>query len=146
MYLINCCQDSSIIFKKEANMLGDKRVVANLTVSDLDRAIQFYTDKLGLKLVRKSEWDANLSAGEGSMIDIYLKPNSTCDNTSCTFMVEDINREMEQLSSKGITFEEYDMPDMGIKTVNGVADMNGTKSAWFKDSEGNIIALIEGAM
>lgn len=40
-------------------------------------------------------------------------------------------------------FEEYDMPEMGIKTVNGIATMDGGKGAWFKDTEGNIINIAQ---
>jgi hypothetical protein len=49
---------------------------------------------------------------------------------------------MDELRSKGVKFEEYDMPDMGIKTSNGVAEFDGMKSAWFKDSEGNILNIM----
>jgi hypothetical protein len=46
-----------------------------------------------------------------------------------------------ELKGRGIVFEEYDVP--GLTTLNGVADMDGHTSAWFKDSEGNVIELIE---
>lgn len=122
-------------------MLTDKMAIATFTVSDLDRAIKFYTEKVGLKFVRKSEGDANLEAGMGSMIDIYLKPNSATENTVVTFMVDDLEAEIEALKGKGVVFEEYDIPGMGIKTENGIARMGETMAAWFKDTEGNIVAI-----
>jgi hypothetical protein len=49
---------------------------------------------------------------------------------------------MADIRAKGVVFEEYDIPEMGLKTVNGVAERGGSKSAWFKDSEGNILNLV----
>ena len=46
---------------------------------------------------------------------------------------------VRELRDKGVTFEEYDFP--GLKTVNGIATMGELKTAWFRDSEGNILAL-----
>ncbi|HYV33270.1 MAG TPA: hypothetical protein VE973_00265 [Candidatus Limnocylindria bacterium] len=54
-------------------------------------------------------------------------------------MVQDLEAEMADLRSRGVVFEEYDFP--GLKTVNGVATMDGFKTCWFKDTEGNILAL-----
>ena len=46
------------------------------------------------------------------------------------------------LRAKGVAFEEYDVPEIGLKTVNGIAEFEGTKAAWFKDTEGNIVNII----
>jgi hypothetical protein len=53
--------------------------------------------------------------------------------------VDDVEAEVAELKSRGVVFEEYDMP--GIKTVNGIATGGGAKTAWFKDTEGNILAV-----
>ena len=53
--------------------------------------------------------------------------------------VEDVERAVKDLQAQGVRFEEYDTPM--LKTVDGIADVGGTKAAWFKDSEGNLIAL-----
>ena len=60
-------------------------------------------------------------------------------HTVAGFNVENIEKEVADLKSRGVVFEEYDMP--GMKTVDGVASFEGAKSAWFKDSEGNILSL-----
>jgi hypothetical protein len=52
---------------------------------------------------------------------------------------DDIEREVAELKRRGVVFEEYDMP--GLKTVNSIATGGGAKTAWFKDSEGNIPAV-----
>ena len=60
---------------------------------------------------------------------------STCPPTSST-------RSPQDLRAKGVTFEDYDVPEIGLKTVNGIAEFEGTKAAWFKDSEDNIINIV----
>ena len=54
-----------------------------------------------------------------------------------------IEAEAKEIKSKGVKFEEYDLPKIGIKTVNGIATIGNMKSAWFKDSEGNILSLTQ---
>ena len=124
-------------------MLSEKQIIANIPTVDLSRAVDFYTNKLGLKPERASDMDAGFSAGMGSMLDLYQKGQANTESTSVSFIVDDLEAEMDALKEEGIKFEEYDLPDMGIKTVDGVSDSNGTKMAWFKDSEGNILALIQ---
>ena len=63
-------------------------------------------------------------------------------SSAATFEVKDLASEMAALRKKGVKFEEYDLPD--IKTVRGVATMDGHKGAWFKDPGGNVLALHEG--
>jgi hypothetical protein len=61
-----------------------------------------------------------------------------------SFSVDDIETEVKELRKRGVECEEYDMPDMGMKTVNGIASMNGEKAACSRDSEGN--TLVPGTM
>ena len=56
------------------------------------------------------------------------------------FDVPDLEETMQDLRSRGVVFEEYDFP--GLKTVNGIADMGGERSAWFKDPDGNILNVV----
>jgi len=53
--------------------------------------------------------------------------------------VDDVMAEVAVLKSRGVKFEDYDMP--GLKTVDGIATGGGAKTAWFKDTEGNILAV-----
>ena len=57
------------------------------------------------------------------------------------WQVEDVEREVAELKARGVAFEEYDTP--GMKTVNGIAAAGGAKTAWFKDTEGNILAIVQ---
>lgn len=121
-------------------MLTNRPVVTTIPAVDLNRALSFYQDTLGLMLESTPfPGYAMLKAGNDTQIMLYERAPSHCDHTAAAFEVEDIEAEMRELKAKGVNFEEYDMP--GLKTVNGIATMNGSKSAWFKDTEGNILSL-----
>jgi hypothetical protein len=57
------------------------------------------------------------------------------------FEVSDLDATMSSLRQNGVAFLDYDLP--GIKTANGVADMDGARGCWFKDPDGNILAMIQ---
>jgi hypothetical protein len=65
----------------------------------------------------------------------------TAQHTLGGWSVENIEAEVAELRARGLTFEEYDTPQ--LKTVNGVATIGTNKAAWFRDSEGNILGLIQ---
>ncbi len=122
-------------------MLSGSQVFPTLPATDLDRAKHFYEDKLGLQVkadVPETPDGVIYAVGNGGLL-VYLTDAPHGENTAAGFLVDDIIREMAELREKGITFEDFDMPN--LKTVNGVADLNGQKGAWFKDSEGNYLAL-----
>jgi catechol-2,3-dioxygenase len=124
--------------------LGDYRAAATLRAEDLERAARFYSEVLGLK-----EWSADegmrmFEAGQGTMISIYARPGMPApENTTLGFGVplDQFDAVIGDLRSRGVVLEEYDLPEMGLKTVNGIVEMEGAKAAWFKDTEGNIISV-----
>jgi catechol 2,3-dioxygenase-like lactoylglutathione lyase family enzyme len=125
-----------------SNMLGIAPVIACVPVSDLARARKFYEEKLGL--VPKEEYAGGAGllyeCGQATVFFMYTSAGAgTSRANQAGFTVEDLDAEMTDLRAKGVRFEEYDMP--GLKTVNGVNVGGGAKSAWFKDSEGNILAI-----
>jgi predicted enzyme related to lactoylglutathione lyase len=122
-------------------MLSTAPVTAVLPAMDIARAKKFYTEKLGLKESsgQVPSDSAMFECGNGTSIFIYQRPPSKAEHTQASFEVKDIEAEMKELRDKGVEFEEYDFP--GLKTENGIAKMDNYKSAWFKDSEGNILAL-----
>jgi catechol 2,3-dioxygenase-like lactoylglutathione lyase family enzyme len=123
-------------------MLNKFKVTPTLPAVDLKRAREFYVGKLGLKVVKEDPSPAiTLEAGKGTMLYIYQRGATKADHTVAEFTVDDVESEVKELKTKGVKFEEYDMPSMGIKTVNGVATMDGVKAAWFKDTEGNILGI-----
>ncbi len=121
-------------------MLGNARIAPTLPVTNLDRARKFYRDTLGLRLSEEMPDGLLFESSPGSALLVYYRPAGTrADNTACAFEVEDLEAAMRALRQKGVTFEEYDLP--GLKTVNGVASLGYEKSAWFKDPDGNILAV-----
>ncbi|MER5203668.1 VOC family protein [Streptomyces sp. NPDC002825] len=122
-------------------MLSDSPIAAIIPVSDMNRAKQFYSETLGLPLTKESPEDTRFECG-GTVIGLYETPyGGKAEHTLASWKVDDLDTEMSTLRSKGVTFEEYDLP--GIKTVDGVVDSDTMRGAWFKDSEGNILCVME---
>jgi catechol 2,3-dioxygenase-like lactoylglutathione lyase family enzyme len=122
-------------------MLADTPLNAVIPASDLDRAKRFYGDTLGLKLIADREGFVLFESG-GTRFSLYATPSGgRAAHTLAGWTVADLDAEMTELRSRGVTFEEYDMP--GLKTVNGVVEGGGMRGAWFKDSEGNILGVVQ---
>lgn len=121
-------------------MLKQARVAGMLPAQDLERAKAFYRDKLGLTPATEQPGIVFYQVGGGTGFGVFLSggtPSGT--HTQLAFELQDFDQAVKDLRAKGVTFEEYDTPT--LKTVDGVAEMGGTKAAWFKDSEGNTIGL-----
>jgi catechol 2,3-dioxygenase-like lactoylglutathione lyase family enzyme len=109
------------------------------------RAKKFYTEVLGLSMGQEFPGPGGggmFTAGAGTMLMVYENPKLKApENTVLGFGVakDKFDALIADLRSRGVTFEDYDIPEMKLKTVDGVAEMLGMKSAWFKDTEGNII-------
>ena len=127
-------------------MLGNARVGAILVATDIERAKKFYVEKLGLRMVETSAPDGDFAmfeAGEGTMPYRYLREGgSKAEHTVAGWLVDDIETAVEQLRDRGVVFEHYDVP--GLKTdERGIAESGPARSAWFKDTEGNILTVSE---
>ena len=122
-------------------MLGSSKMLATIPAVDIQRAEEFYTRVLGLSLAENpQEGVLILEAGAGSQIMIYEREATKAEHTAATFEVKDLERVVVDLTSKGVHFEQYDFDD--FKTdKRGIAQMEGGKMAWLKDTEGNILAL-----
>ncbi len=124
-------------------MLGRADATPMIAVKDLDRAKQFYEDKLGMK--PKEEWGdegVTLKSGD-TLFNLYRSEFAgTNKATALTFRVDDIDEEVSELKEKGIFFEHYDVP--GLERHGDIYVAEGMKTAWFKDPDGNILSLIEG--
>jgi len=121
-------------------MLKDARIVPYIPVANVARARTFYEEKIGL--VAKEEYAGGViyECGDGSWLFMYPSAGAGTSRASTAFWaVDDVVAEVAALRKKGVVFEEYDMP--GLKTVNGIATGGGAKTAWFKDTEGNILAI-----
>jgi predicted enzyme related to lactoylglutathione lyase len=113
-----------------------------LPAVDLERAKSFYEEKLGLVAMPLDiPGLAMYHAGNGTALVLYQREVTKADHTVASFEVADIHQAVSDLRTRGVVFEEYNLPH--IKTVNGIAAWGREKAAWFKDSEGNIIGLNE---
>ncbi len=125
-------------------MVKDNKISAVLVSTDLERAQRFYEDKVGLAL--SAETIKNhlvFECGGGTSLLVYGRPNGNkADHTQVRFWTNDIGRDVAELVAKGIDFEEYDSET--FKTVDHVVTTKGIgRSAWFKDPDGNTIALFQ---
>ncbi len=128
--------------------LGDFHVAGVLRADDFSRAKRFYTEVLGLKMHEEREegptTEGTFETGDGSSVSIYERPGMPApQNTALGFSVppDRFSSVVEDLRSKGVTFEEYDLPEIGLKTVGGIIETEQYKAAWFRDSEGNIVSI-----
>jgi len=115
---------------------------AYIPVADLSRARKFYEQKLGFVPKEEAAGGVLYQFGDHTACFMYPTPNAGTSKASQAFWeVDDLDREVAELKKKGVAFEDYDLPD--IKTKDGIATGGGAKSAWFKDTEGNIMAIIQ---
>ena len=121
-------------------MFADSPSRPTIAVRDKAKAIGFYRDVLGLKLVDENPVGATFACGSGTFLEVYPSEFAgTAKNTVAGFGVPDLEITMRELRSRGISFEEYESP----KTTDGIAQLGPNRGAWFKDPDGNIFALVE---
>jgi catechol 2,3-dioxygenase-like lactoylglutathione lyase family enzyme len=124
-------------------MLESATAHATIAVSDIDRAKAFYGGTLGLTANEERSGGVTYEGASGSWFLVYPSPSAgTAQSTAMTFEVDDLDRTVTELRAAGITFEEYDVP--GLKTVGGIAEIQGERAAWFKDPDGNVLAVGQG--
>jgi catechol 2,3-dioxygenase-like lactoylglutathione lyase family enzyme len=121
-------------------MLKNARMVPYIPVADVARARKFYEEKVGLKPKEEYAGSVIYECGNGSWVFMYPSPGAGTSKASTAFWaVDDVASEVAELKSRGVVFEEYNTS--AIKTENSIASAGGAKTAWFKDSEGNILAI-----
>jgi predicted enzyme related to lactoylglutathione lyase len=121
-------------------MLANAPIVPYIPAADVARARKFYEGILGLKVREEYAGGVIYECGKGSWVFMYPSPNAGTNKASTAFWtVDDVETEVAALKARGVVFEEYDFPQM--KTVNSIATGGCAKTAWFKDTEGNILAI-----
>ncbi|MFJ1755324.1 VOC family protein [Kitasatospora sp. NPDC088134] len=122
-------------------MLADAPLAAVIPVTDLGRAVAYYRDTLGLNPVRESSEEVVFRCG-GTEFGMYETPyGGQAGHTLASWKVADLAAEMAELRGRGVVFEEYDLP--GLKTLDGIAEADGMRAAWFKDPDGNVLCVNE---
>ena len=122
-------------------MLQNAPMYSYIPAKDVARARRFYEEKLGFKPKQELAGGVVYEFGKGTACFLYPTPNAGTSHASQAFwQVEDIEREVRELKTRGVKFEMYKMPEMD---ENGISTAGGAKAAWFKDTEGNIMALVQ---
>jgi len=122
-------------------MLQDSPMYSYIPAKDVARARQFYEGTLGFRVKEVMNGGVVYASARGTACFLYPTPNAGTSQASQAFWdVKDIDAEVAELKRRGVTFEKYDMPGTD---ANGITTAGGAKAAWFKDSEGNILAIIQ---
>ncbi|HET6833210.1 MAG TPA: VOC family protein [Acidimicrobiales bacterium] len=129
-------------------MLRDGDVATRLPAQDLDRARAFYAERLGLEPVEERPGGLRYECGRGRFTLFESAGVASGSHTQMAWEVDDIDAVVGELRSRGVVFEEVDVP--GLRTVGGIADVEGNypsaggvgeRAAWFRDSEGNLLGI-----
>jgi catechol 2,3-dioxygenase-like lactoylglutathione lyase family enzyme len=131
---------------EEARMgLSRFKVAAGLAVSDMDRAREFYEEKLGLSVGIDSGDNVQYRCAEGTVMHVYLSPEHAGKSTATLagWGVNDVERIVDELTKRGVTFERYEegpiiTDEKGIATFEG-----GAKVAYFRDPDGNTLSIAQ---
>jgi catechol 2,3-dioxygenase-like lactoylglutathione lyase family enzyme len=126
---------------EERTMLGDNDAIATIPVKDIETARDFYERKLGLMTGPSREQGVlTCKSGTSSVLVYESQYAGTNEATAATWAVDDVDGTVRDLKGKGVTFEHYDLPNTQLQ---GDVHVSGSiKAAWFKDPDGNILALV----
>lgn len=123
-------------------MLSDCKAYAMIPVSDLTRVRSFYLDTLGLKVLEEGDDAILLECADGTALGVFVSQGKASgDHTQMTFICADIDAEVADLRSRGVHLESFEMP--GATSDEGIYDLGGERGAWFRDPEGNLLAVAQ---
>ena len=126
--------------EKASAGLQSSPIYAYIPAKDMERARAFYEGKLGLK-AKVTPGGVIYRFAKGTACFLFQTPNAGTSKASQAFwQVDDIVREVRRLKARGIEFEKYDLPGLD---ADGIVTDSGAKAAWFRDPEGNIMAIIQ---
>jgi catechol 2,3-dioxygenase-like lactoylglutathione lyase family enzyme len=121
-------------------MLTRAPVMTMLPVKDLERARDFYVNKLGLEAEGLAADGKFVLRANGTKLGLIPKPEGTkAEHTAVGFEVDDVAEEIRTLKARGVAFHDYDFPL--FKTIDHMIVLGDEKAAWFSDTEGNILCL-----
>jgi catechol 2,3-dioxygenase-like lactoylglutathione lyase family enzyme len=120
-------------------MLDKFNSSATIAATDLERAKGWYADKLGMKPAREDEAGAYYETGSTEFLLFPTPFAGTAQNTVMGWTVDDVASEVSELKARGVSFETFEAE--GVTWDGEIATMGETKGAWFKDSEGNTLAI-----
>jgi len=123
-------------------MLADSKAYSGIGVPDIDRAKEFYGETLGLKLETLDEENGLMQIEHPDHNTLmYLSPGATAASyTVLNFPVDDVDATVDELGSRGISFERYEQFDQDDR---GIVKNDGPRVAWFKDPFGNVLSVLQ---
>jgi catechol 2,3-dioxygenase-like lactoylglutathione lyase family enzyme len=132
-----------------ATALSRSDVATRLPAQELDRARRWYAEMLGLAPIEERPGGLRYQCGTTFFVIFQSMGKASGESTQMAWEVDDIEGVVADLEARGVEFEEVDAP--GMKTVNGIADIDGNypskgrgeRGAWFRDSEGNLLGIGE---
>jgi len=122
-------------------MLRDAPIHTTLPCQDIERARAFYADKLGLEPATESPAGMFYELGGCRFFLFESQGRPSGAHTQMGFRVDDIEAAVRELEQRGVAFEVYDFPAFDKETK--VASSPQARSAWFKDSEGNLLGIVQ---
>jgi catechol 2,3-dioxygenase-like lactoylglutathione lyase family enzyme len=122
-------------------MLSESNTYTTIPVSDLERAVRFYSETLGLTPAMVTEGGVMYRSG-GTQFFVYPSRHKASGHTQMSWVVGDIKAEVAALRRKGIEFVVFDVP--GVKTVEGISQSGpAVWTAYFRDPDGNLLGLTQ---
>ncbi|MFD0750328.1 VOC family protein [Mucilaginibacter calamicampi] len=122
-------------------MFNSSKAFSGFSVDDIQKAKKFYEEVLGLQTESPMGMLAIKTNGNNNIL-VYPKPNhQPATFTVLNFPVDNIEKTVDALIAKGVTFEQYHFGEIDTDE-KGIAH-GEPKIAWFKDPAGNIISVIE---
>jgi catechol 2,3-dioxygenase-like lactoylglutathione lyase family enzyme len=129
-------------------MFSRFEVATRLPAQDLARARAFYAEKLGMEPSEERPGGLLYRCAGGTKFVLFASTGQSAGEfTQMAWTVDDVDAVVAELRSRGVEFEEYDLP--GLRTVNGIVEVagnypsvgTGERGAWFRDSEGNLLGI-----
>jgi catechol 2,3-dioxygenase-like lactoylglutathione lyase family enzyme len=126
----------------QLSRLGKYNIIAFVSIVDVSRAMGFYRDTLGLRLVMEEPPFALVFEANGIMLRLGMaKEVPPAHGTVLGWQVPEITAIVKDLEQAGVCFERFEgmnQDELGIWT-----SPTGAKVAWFKDPDGNILSVSE---
>ena len=121
-------------------MLRDSKAFSGFSIDDVAKARDFYGGTLGLDVHENDMGILEIRLGSGATVIAYPKggAHQPATFTVLNFPVDDVERAVEELTAKGVRFEQYENTD-----EKGIARGDGPTIAWFTDPAGNILSVLE---
>ncbi len=124
-------------------MFKNTKAFSSFSVNDLQKAKEFYGQTLGINVKDDPMGIIELQI-QGTNVMVYPKPNhEPATFTVLNFIVDDVEKAVDELTAKNVVFEKYDYPELKTDAKGISTDSRGPKIAWFKDPAGNILSVLE---